>query len=132
MIWGGSCSPQDPPSRPFWVRSWLWRLLCRQASFTGPCPSPYEAIIHVKYFQLIAHRIINNCNFVIVLVQYVFRPMKAIVKVHSVTKEYSCDKIMSKICINKVNLRYRVVKRVVNKLCLCASLTAFRYKCIPL
>jgi len=58
--------------------------------------------------------------------------MKAIVKVHSVAKEYICDKIMSKMCINKVNLRYRVVKRVVNKLCLCTSLAAFRYKCILL
>jgi hypothetical protein len=57
-----------------------------------------------------------------VLVQYVFRPMKAIVKAHSVTKEYICDKIMSKMCINKVNLRYRVVKRVVNKLCLCTHM----------
>ena len=58
--------------------------------------------------------------------------MKAIVKVHSVTKEYICDKFMSKMCINKVNLLYHVVKRVVNKRCLCTCLTAFRYKCIPL
>jgi hypothetical protein len=39
-----------------------------------------------------------------------FWPMKAIFRENLVTNEYIYDKVLSKMCINKINLRYHVIK----------------------